>query len=75
MQVEPEPVEDVAPQQAAPVVAAAVTMAVVIPTGSTTAITAVLPKTVQAEVQVFTEEVQPTEHPPPWQVCPAGLRV
>ena len=53
----------------------AVTMAVVIPTGSTTAITAVLPKTVQAEVQVFTEEVQPTEHPPPWQVCPAGLRV
>lgn len=56
-------------------ITAAVIMAAVTPTGSTTAITAVSNKTVQVEVQVFTDEVLQTEHPLPQQVCPAGHRV
>ena len=54
---------------------AAVIMVAVTPTGSTTAITVVSHKTVPVEVQVLTDEVQPTEHPLPQQVCPAGHRV
>ena len=56
------------------VIMAADIMVAVTPTVSMTAITAVSHKTVQAEVQVCTEEVRPTD-PPLWQASPADHRL